>query len=90
MTRGGRYMQAWPRGVGRPPDRAAQMTFDARLDGALMVQHRGEYVCCMLCLRQFASEYKVRKHLAKSALHAGNLEAALAAGRVQQPPRGEA
>ena len=49
---------------------------DTRLDGVFMIQHRGEYVCCLLCLRQFPSEYKVRKHLAKSALHAGNLEAA--------------
>ena len=53
------------------------------LDGAPMIQHRGDYVCCLLCLRQFTSEKKVRKHLAKSALHADNLASASAAGRVR-------
>ena len=55
-----------------------------RLDAGSMIEQRGAYTCCMLCLRQFQSEMKIRKHLKKSALHAENLVAAKAAGRVQQ------
>ena len=56
------------------------------LDGAAMVTQRGEHWCCLLCLRQFDSLAKVRKHLIKSTMHAENLAAAVAAGRVSQPP----
>ena len=52
------------------------------LDDAPMIQTRGEYVCCLLCLRQFESEAKVCKHVAKSAMHADNLAAASKAGRI--------
>lgn len=55
---------------------------EAQLDGASMVQLRGEHWCCLLCMRQFKSEQQVRKHLDKSSLHADNWSAALAAGRV--------
>lgn len=54
------------------------------LDGAAMIQTRGEWVCCLLCLRQFESERKVLKHLAKSEMHAENLAAAVSAGRVSE------
>lgn len=61
---------------------------DAVLDSAPMVQTRadqGGNVCCILCLRQFKSTQHIMRHLAKSTLHAKNLAAATAAGRVQQP-----
>ena len=65
---------------------ATRERMEAVLDGAAMVTQRGEHWCCLLCLRQFDSLAKVRKHLIKSTMHAENLAAAVAAGRVSQPP----
>ena len=55
---------------------------ETRLDGEPMVQLRVGYWCCLLCLRQFKSEAHIRKHLSRSAMHAENLAAAAAAGRI--------
>ena len=57
---------------------------DLLLDAKPMVQLLGEHWCCLLCMRQFETERKVLKHLAKSSLHAENLAPASAAGRVKQ------
>lgn len=63
------------------------------LDGGPLVAQSGADFCCLLCQRQFQADKKLRKHLAKSELHAGNLEAAVVAGRVtdvaKQRPLGE-
>ena len=56
------------------------------LDNAPMLEQRGDHFCCLLCQRQFASEVQLRKHLTKSSLHADNLAAAEAAGRVAAVP----
>lgn len=55
------------------------------LDASAMVERRQESWCCLLCLRKFANQAHVQKHLAKSALHADNLASATAAGRITMP-----
>ena len=60
------------------PTLSTQNTMDSRLDGAPMIEVRGEHWCCLLCMRQFQTEKKVMKHLEKSDLHAQNLAAAAA------------
>lgn len=52
--------------------------------GHPLTVRRGEHHCCLVCLRQFKSERHLCRHLDRSTLHADNLAAAIAAGRV--PP----
>ena len=59
------------------------------LDNGPMLEQRGDKFCCLLCQRQFDSDVKLRKHLTKSSLHADNLAAAEAAGRVAAQQQGE-
>jgi hypothetical protein len=54
------------------------------LDGGPLTEQRGDVWCCLLCRRQFVSERKLQKHLAKSELHRENLATATAAGRISQ------
>ena len=55
----------------------------ALLDDKPMIVMRGAQWCCMLCKRQFETEDKLQKHVAKSSLHSDNLAEARRAGRIR-------
>ena len=63
---------------------------DARatqLDARPLVVNRGEHWCCLLCRRQFVSQEKLCRHLAKSDMHVANTAAAVSAGRMRAPAK---